>query len=63
MFLEKTSLHTTKCIVVSVSYDIITLILPRSVRERYGSTLLPATREQHDQTVHKVINKGLKTYV
>ena len=33
------------------------------VRERYGSTLLPATREQHDKTVHKVINKGLKTYV
>ena len=28
---------------------ILTLILPRSRRERYGSTLLPATREQHDQ--------------
>ena len=27
----------------------LTLILPRSRRERYGSTLLPATREQHDQ--------------
>jgi len=33
-----------------------------SVRERYGSTLLPATREQHDQNLHKVINKGLKAY-
>ena len=28
---------------------LLTFILPRSRRERYGSTLLPATREQHDQ--------------
>ena len=27
----------------------LTLIIPRSRTERYGSTLLPATREQHDQ--------------
>ena len=33
------------------------------VRERYGSTLLPATREQHDQNCTQIINKGLKTYV
>ena len=44
----------------SAQRDCLTLILPRSrtgtvwfytvpVRERYGSTLLPATREQHDQ--------------
>jgi len=34
------------------------------VWERYGSTLLPATRESSTtKTVNKVINKGLKTYV
>ena len=30
------------CIVYPLSYGV-------PVRERYGSTLLPATREQHDQ--------------
>ena len=33
------------------------------VRERYGSTLLPATREQHDQNCTQRHNKGLKAYV
>ena len=33
----------------SVAMLLLTLILRRPVRERYGSTLLPATREQHDQ--------------
>jgi len=33
------------------------------VRERYGSTLLPATESSTTKTVHRVINKRLKTYV
>ena len=36
-------------LIVTMIYTILTLILRRSRRERYGSTLLPATREQHDQ--------------
>ena len=33
---------TEKCLIQPLSYGV-------PVRERYGSTLLPATREQHDQ--------------
>ena len=41
--------HTSKCWLLSLQKLYYPLSYRVPVRERYGSTLLPATREQHDQ--------------